>query len=246
MAEWFEDEHFWIELYPYLFSQDRFENAEHQMDQVLKLVQLHGNAVLDLCCGPGRCALALARRGFAVAGVDRSAFLLEKARALARSQGLEIAWFQQDMRHFVQPQAFDLVLSMFTSFGYFEKKAEDLQVLRNIFASLKPGGVLVMELLGKEILARIFLATMSEAVEDGALLVQRHEITDDWTRVRNEWLLIKGQVAKTFRFDLNIYSAQELKELLRQAGFQKVQVFGNLDGIPYDTSAQRLIVVAEK
>jgi len=45
-------------------------------------------------------------------------------------------------------------INLFTSFGYFEDPADDLQVARNLHESLKPGGKLVMEMMGKEVLAR--------------------------------------------------------------------------------------------
>lgn len=66
-----------------------------------------------------------------------------------------------DMRDFVRADAFDLVLSMFTSFGYFDDKNEDLQVLRHISNSLRSGGVCLIEVMGKECLARIYQPTTS-------------------------------------------------------------------------------------
>ena len=70
----------------------------------------------------------------------------------------------------------------------FDDKDEDVGVLSRILASLKPGGRLVMDLMGKEKLARIFQPTTSERLEDGTLLVQRHEVFDEWSRIRNEWI----------------------------------------------------------
>ena len=76
--------------------------------------------------------------------------------------------------------------------------------------------------------------------------VQRHEITDDWTRVSNEWLFIKEDRVRTFTFSLRIYSGQELKALATTAGFRRITLYGGLDGRPYDANAERLVVVAVK
>src|SRR5207245_7907024 len=114
-----------------------------------------------------------------------------------------------------RPDVFDLILSIFTSFGYFEDEKDDLRVLENIRRSLKPRGTLVIDLLSKERLAKVFQPTLSQRTEDGALLVKRLEIVDDWTRARNEYVVIRDGRARTFEFTLRMYSGQELKQLLR-------------------------------
>lgn len=244
--EWFDDESFWRELYPFMFSESRFRQAEGEVDRALALARPRGRSALDLCCGPGRCSIALARRGFAVTGVDRTSFLLDKARARARRSGVRVEWVRADMRDFVRPRAFDVALSMFTSFGYFADKEEDVGVLRNVLASLKPGGAFVIDVAGKEFVARFFQSTTSEALPDGTTLVQRHEILDDWTRVGNEWTLVRRGRARTFRFHHTIYSGQELRDRLARAGFAATRLYGSLDAEPYGPESRRLVAVARR
>jgi SAM-dependent methyltransferase len=246
MKEWFEDESFWREMYPYMFDEQRFDAADEQVRKILKLTGIRRGAVLDLCCGPGRHALILAKRGFHVTGVDRTRFLLNKARRRAKSARARIEFVRADMRDFVRPDAYRLVLNMFTAFGYFDKKDEDRLVLRNIFTSLKRGGVCLIDVMGKERIAKILQLTTSTRYPDGTLLIQLHEIFDDWTRIRNEWILLKGNRVRRFKFHHTLYSGQELKNLLREAGFAGVKLFGNLDGDPYGPEAMRLIAVARK
>lgn len=244
--EWFDDDTFWKELYPFMFSEQRFASAPEEIEKVLALTKPGGRAALDLCCGPGRCSIALARAGFSVTGVDRTKFLLDQARARARTAKTRIEWVPKDMRDFVRENAFDLVLSLFTSFGYFNDKDEDLRVLRNIFSSLRSGGVCLIDVMGKERLAKIFQPTTSDVLPDGAKLIQRHEIFDDWTRVRNEWILIRKGRARSFKFHHTVYSGQELRERMQQVGFADVKLYGNLEGEVYGPNAQRLIAVARK
>jgi SAM-dependent methyltransferase len=244
--EWFDDETFWRDLYPFIFPEERFAKAPEQVEKVLALTEPTGKAALDLCCGPGRCAIPLAEAGFEVTGVDRTGFLLEKARGHARRAGVKVEWVEADMRDFVRPEAFDLAISMFTSFGYFDDKREDLEVLGNILASLKPGGVCLIEAQGKERLARIFQPTTSAALPDGTKVVQRHEVFDDWTRIRNEWIFIRKGHAKTFTFHHTIYSGQELRDRMEKAGFADVMLYGSLDGNPYGTDAEALVAVGRK
>lgn len=246
MTEWFADESFWLALYPFLFPEERFAVAAAQVEQLLALTDIRGGVVLDLCCGPGRHATVLAKKGFTVTGVDISPFLLEQAKARARTEGATVEWMLDDMRHFVRPEAYDLVLSLFTSFGFFGNKNDDLKVLGNIYQSLKPGGACVMDMLGKERLAKTFQPTTSQQAPDGTLLVQRHEIVDDWSRIRNEWILIQDGRVRSFTFHLTLYSGQELKDGLYAVGFRRVRLCGDLEGNAYGPQAQRLVAVAWK
>ncbi len=246
MPDWFDDESFWNGLYPFMFAERKFDIAEDEARSILDLVNLGEGDVLDLACGPGRHAVALAKEGFRVTGVDLSPFLLQKAISLARTESVDVEWVRDDMRHFVRPEAFNLVINIFTSFGYFDDKRDDMTVLQNIHRNLRAGGALVMDVMGKEWLARGFLPTTSEELADGRLLVQRHEIFDDWTRIKNQWILIEGDKATTFRFHHTVYSGQEIRGSLLDVGFSDVQLFGGLDGSEYGLNARRLVAVARK
>jgi len=245
-VEWFEDESFWHTTFPTMFDPARIGAGKEDARKVRELTGVRRGKVLDLCCGPGRHSVAFAKLGYRVTAVDRTPFLLAKARAAARRSRARIAFVRSDMREFVRDGEFDLALSLFTSFGYFRTEEEDLRVLLNLHRSLKPGGKLVMELMGKEVLARIFMPTTSTLSPNGTRIIQVHEVSDDWTRVQNCWIVQKGGTAKEYHFSHSVYSARELQDRLLKAGFVSTQVYGGLDGSPYDRKAQRLTVVATK
>lgn len=244
--EWFESEKFWQDFYPYMFSEERFSAAPEEVSRIMALTQSTGGSLLDLCCGPGRHAVEFARRGFRVTAVDRSPFLLDRARKHGADAGVAIEWILEDMRRFYRPESFDVVCNLFTSFGYFQDEQDDLRVLRNIHQSLKENGVLVMELLGKERLARIWQNSICTDLADGSMLVQRNRLLQDWSRISSEWTLIKEGKAQTFVFEHTVYSGRELKDRLLSSGFQEVQLFGSLQGSAYDLDALRLVAVARK
>jgi SAM-dependent methyltransferase len=246
MPEWFEDEIFWEKLYPFMFPDKVFEAAEGEIEKALVLADFHGGDVLDLACGPGRHSVALAGKGYRVTGVDRSPFLLARAEERGRSGNVSIEWIEEDMRRFKRAEAFDLVVNLFTSFGYFDDGRDDALVLTRIYQNLKPGGALIMDILGKELMARHFRHTISAELDDGTLFIQRHEIIDGWGRVRNQWILVENDEAVSFRFQTTLYSGKELKILLKQTGFKNSKLFGDLDGNEYGVNARRLIAVAWK
>ena len=247
MPEWFEDEAFWTDLYPFTFTEERLGMGEAEVTKVLALAGIaapEGRTVLDLCCGPGRHAVPLARRGMRVTGVDRTRFLLDRARERVRLAGVTIELIEADMRGFQRPAAYDLALSMFTSFGYFASRDDDLRVLRNVRASLNARGIFVLDVMGKEWLARHFQPTRSRSLPDGSLLIDRNTVVDDWTAVESQVTLLREGRSRTFRSRLSVYSGLELRDRLLQAGFAAVRLHGNLDGAPYDLDAARLVAVA--
>lgn len=247
MTEWFENEQFWIDFYPSMFTEERFAQAVEELPQIERLLHTKGKTVLDLCCGPGRCALPLARAGYEVTGVDSTRFLLDKARAAALHENLRIEWIEDDMRTFVRPEAFDVVLSMFTSFGYCEKKEEDLNVLQNMYACLKPGGVCLLDIMGKEVLARIYQPVRVETCSDGTKIFLESATVEDWSRIKNSWFLIRpNHEVRRYDFHHAVYSGQELKSMLLSTGFATVKLYGNVDGSEYGYAAERLIAVARK
>jgi SAM-dependent methyltransferase len=244
--KWFEDETYWTATYPFMFSQDRFTIAAESVPKILALSGCRDGRLLDLCCGPGRHSVPLAKIGFKVTGVDRSRFLLDKARQYALNEGAEIEWLESDMRTFVRPDTFNLALSMFSSFGYFEDMEENRRVLRNVHESLTTNGVFLMDLFGKETLARQYQPTHSEVLRNGDLLVQRIEISDSWTKTNSEWIITTEEKIQRFRLRLWCFSGQELKDLLSNAGFSQVSLYGDLEGTEYGPQAARLVAVARK
>ena len=243
---WFDDDAMWRDIHPFLFRESRVAGTAEHTRKLLRLVRPKGKAVLDLCCGPGLYSIPLAKRGYRVTGVDRTRYYLAKARARANTARVTVEWVRQDMRDFVRPGAFDLALSMESSFGYFDEKEEDQRVLRHVLESLRPGGAFALEMLGKEQIARIFVPVTHATLPDGTLLVQRHAIFDDWTRIRNDWTLVRRGRAKTYTFHHTLFSGQELRERMEEAGFVDVKLYGGFDGREYGLKAERLLALGRR
>jgi len=243
--KWFEQSDFWELTFPFMFPETRIDKAEQDIPSVLNLSGINEGHILDLCCGPGRFSVPLARMGFSVTGVDSTAFLLDIARNRALLEEIDVELIHEDMRVFRRPGVYDLALNMFTSFGYFEEHSDNMKVLLNLNESLRRDGVLVIEIMGKETLASIFHPVTVEETDEGLLLIQRHRIVDGWNRIENDWLLIENErILGRWKFSHWIYSATELKSMLEEAGFSNVEIYGNLEGGPYDSESGRLIAVA--
>ncbi len=231
---------------PFMSRPASLELAIDEVDGILSLTKIAPTArVLDLCCGVGRHALELSRRGFSVTGVDKTATFLEQARRQAQEEGLVVELVQEDMRAFQRPNFFNLALNLNTSFGYYEDPGDDLQVLRNVHAALQPGGSLVLETIGKEVLARIFQARDWQEGE-GFFFLQERRPSEDWGRMNVRWIKITSGHTEEWSFTHRLFAATELVSLVCEAGFQSVKTYGDLQGNPYDNTARRLVVVAKR
>jgi SAM-dependent methyltransferase len=244
---WHETEEFWSDTEFLLFGERRIAIAVEDIDNLVSLLNLTPEmSVLDLCCGVGRHSLEFARRGYRVTGVDRTERYLERAKAIAKEEGLDVEFVCQDMREFRRPEAFDVAINMFTSFGYFDDPLEDRRVAENLFASLKPGGGLVMEMMGKEVIARIFQERDWHEMDDGTIVLEERSVTRGWSWMENRWIILRNDQRLEQHFCHRPYSSAELTSLLLDCGFESAQAFGGVDGSPYDHTAKRMTVVARK
>jgi len=246
MKAWYERDDFWQIMYPKIFDQDRWTSAKEEVESIISLLGIElGDSILDLCCGPGRHSLELARRGYRVTGVDRTLSYLEKARRQAKTEGLKIEFIQDDMRNFCRPGTFDAALNLYSSFGYFEDQEDDRRVIKNLNKSIKSGGRLIMEMMGKEVLARIF-RERDWHEENGVLFLEERKINSGWGCIQARWVMIKGKEINEFIVSHRLYSGEELAALLLDSDFKTVKLFGDLSGAPYDHTAQRLVAIAFK
>jgi len=245
---WHEDDAFWKIFALSMFSEQRWEDAPKEAEDIISLIGINqGARVLDLCCGVGRHSLALARSGYSVTGVDRTKEYLDVAKKKAKNEELDVEFLEGDMRTFSRPETFDAVVNLFTAFGYFEDPNEDKQVVKNVYESLKPGGVFLVDVMGKETIARIYQARDWHEDDDGTIYLQDRKVTKDWSWLYNRWIRItKDGLRQEFDVSQTIYSARELKELLEDCGFKNTKAYGNFKGVPYDQTSKRLVVVGNK
>ncbi len=247
MTAWYDNDDFWTVFGPILFDDKRLKETPEEVDRLLALVEgLTGMDVLDMPCGVGRHSLELARRGFTVTGVDRTKIYLDQARLRSGENNLEVEWVEDDMRRFQRPSSYDLALNLFTSLGYTENLEDDRKVIRNLHASLRPGGTLVIEMTAVEVVARTFCDREFRYLDDGAIWLEERSVQPLWRGIDNKWSLIKNGVTRQFEYSLRLFTAVELADLVESVGFTDVEVYGGMDGAPFDHEAERLVLLARK
>jgi SAM-dependent methyltransferase len=160
-----------------------------EVDLIERILARHGAtrvrarpcSLLDIGCGTGRHALAFARRGYDVTGIDRSPFMLQHARAAAASEAAarrkEPRFIEADARELALGERFDAVLMMFTVLGYQYEEADLLASLRCVREHLEPGGLFMFDVWnGLAVLAQ-GPASRTAAATDGTSHVTRTSST---------------------------------------------------------------------
>ncbi len=176
-----------------------------------------GAAILDIACGFGRVAGPLSRRGYRVTGID---FSPEQLR-LAEDRNPGPTYVEADMRR-PPPGPFDAAINLFSSFGYFDDSRDDAVALTAWSRCLRPGGVLVMDLMHRDRLAYLH----GRSIENPGRVSETGS-TDWMTGIRTSTVTY-GSITKSFRF--RAYTVTELVQMAHQCGFAKVDAYGGLRG----------------
>lgn len=215
------------------------EITDMEINRFVEILQPATNSmILDLCCGHGRHSMSLARRGFTnVTGLDRSHYLVKKARKQAASEGLSVVFREGDARKLpFQPNSFDFVLIPGNSFGYFESSKEDDAVLREIRRILKPSGKLLLDLTDGDFLREKFQPRSWEWIDRNYFVCRERCLSEDKARLISREVIThtkKGVVSDQFYAE-RLYSPDQMKMLLTTAGFRNVSFYE-----PFTTESKR-------
>jgi SAM-dependent methyltransferase len=210
-----------------------------------------GDALLDVCCGPGRLSAPLSKKGLRVTGVD----IAERYLKTARKNAPACRFLRRDMRDLRFDGEFDAAINMWTSFGYFDKAADDLKAARSMRRALKPGGRLLIELVNGARLRAILAWQRSHEVPPdawseaapGLVILERPRLIRRDSVVENEWLVLNGRKRTRLVSRTRLYDGHSLAALLERAGLRVERFYGGCDGSAYDPSdSLRLVVVAKK
>jgi len=227
-----------------LFAEDKLEESKEEIEKIIELADLEpGMKVLDMPCGVGRHSIELQKKGFNVVGVDKTSEYVDEAKE--KDDSSEIEFIKEDMKSFKREHSFNVVLNWWNSFGYFEDREDDRQMLENIYTSLKQDGALVMDLWSKELAAMNDFSSHWSG-QDGIYNLEEGRPKDDWKKVERTWIKVENGETVEYTWEQRLYAASELEQMLKQVGFSNIDFYGNVEGDGFDEEADRLVVVARK
>ncbi len=236
---WFESS--W---YRELYSHRTIDEAKTAVSLVEAMNLPKRARVLDLCCGAGRHAAALAEQGFIVTGIDYSEYLINVAKnEYGEIPHLEL--YRCDMRENYPNKPFDAIVNFFTSFGYFDTDEENAAVIANISESLTDNGYFLLDYLNAEYVKKNIVPFSIDSF-DTAMIESRRSIHIN-TIVKKITVIPKYGEREEFEENVKLYSQPILKMMIENNGFAVESIHGNYDGSDFDEEqSPRCIIVAKK
>ena len=227
----------WSRIFNHLYLKtdgdvvDDLAITSQEIDLFLNILKLSPeDKILDLCCGQGRHSLELGRRNFKnVEGLDRSHYLIQKAKAQEKKEDVNIRFKEGDARKIPYgSDCFDTVMILGNSFGYFETIQDDLRVLKEVFKILKPWGKLLIQITDGEYLSKNFQSRSWEWIDKKHFVCRERSLSLDKQRLISREIINhieKGMIADQFYAE-RLYSQESLTHLLETAGFSDINFHG--------------------
>lgn len=241
MNDWFK-KWFSSDEYLSLYSHRNIEDAENLLSLILSNVNIPEKAkVLDAACGAGRHSIILSKLGYDVTAFDLSKNLLNIGKENSKYALTDVDFLCADIRGIYFRRSFDLVLNMFTSFGYFESDVENFHFFNNAKKFLKKGGFLVLDYINS---AYLHNNLVSESITklDGKVIREKRKILDDF--VVKEIEIIYEGCTKVFNESVKLYSFDKLIQMFEDIGFRTYKIFGDYNGGTFSESeSERLIII---
>lgn len=222
---------------------------EHTLNELEMLIEQFecapGDRLLDIPCGNGRHAVQLAEDGFKITAVDLSQQFIDVAKGAAKERDVDVEFVCADMAEFVAPESFKGAYCLGNSFGYLEYDRLQ-QFLRNVCASLKPGGrFLIDATIAAECLLPSFQDHDWYETGNVKMLLENSYDPNIGAMETNYTFISDGKIEERTSLH-HVYTAAEIRRMLAGAGLTVSHLLGSTAGEIFELGSPQLYVVAEK
>lgn len=240
MNKWFVD---W-------FSSDEYSDVYAHRDEndALNLVKLitenthipQNSWLLDAACGSGRYLNEFSELGFNSVGFDLSMPLLRKAKEIGSKTGNNFSLINADMRNVFIKKKFDLILNVFTSFGYFSRDEDNFKFIKNSSLMIKSSGFFIFDYLNKNYIINNLIPYSQKTINN--------KIIEEFREINNGRVIKKMTIGtelgiKEYFESVKLYSPEEIIEGFKSAGYRPEKKFGNYSGEKFDEKLSERFIV---
>ncbi|MCP5062816.1 MAG: class I SAM-dependent methyltransferase [Ignavibacteriae bacterium] len=242
--EWFED---WFSSKEYLevYKHRNSEDAERLLELILNNISIEPDAkILDAACGAGRHSIYLAEKDFNVTGFDLSSTLLKIANENSKHLKLDINFINSDIRQFSSKTNFDLIVNLFTSFGYFDSDEENFAFPSNAFDILNESGYFVLDFLNKNYVIKTLVPESEKRIGD-KIITEKRKIEN--SRVVKTIIINEDSKISEYFESVKLYSSEVILDKFSEIGFKIKSIFGSYSGNDFvENKSERFIVIFQK
>lgn len=197
--------------------------------------------ILDVACGKGRHSIYLNAQGFNVTGIDLSRENIKHAQQFENDT---LRFNEWDMRIPFSSSAYDFVLNLFTSFGYFESSEENCEAINSIAQSLKPGGCLLLDFLNPYVVINNLVSSEMKTIQGIDFEINR-DFREGFIYKKIEF----SDKGKNYSFEEKVKAIRrtEFLDYFDKANLKVKAIFGDYQLNQYVADqSERLIFLVEK
>ncbi|EPZ38244.1 SAM-dependent methyltransferase [Anoxybacillus ayderensis] len=211
-----------------------------------------GKRMLDLGCGTGELALRLAEKGFDVTGVDVSEQMLAIAQMKAQERGVDLSFFQQDMRDFGPFEPFDTIVIFCDSLNYLLQEEDVVATFSCVYDQLKSGGLFLFDVHSLFKMENVFL-------QHGTFASNDDEVSYIWNCYPGSWPhSVEHELTFFVRLDEGVYERVDEMHVqrtydvdryatwLKQAGFRLLHMWADFTEQQPTNESERIFFIAQK
>lgn len=239
-------------IYDELMNEVDYNGWVEYIENIIKNENAQVQNILELACGTGNLTIPLTKKNYDIAGIDISGEMLSVAREKAEKEGVELVLLQQDIAEldFDVPNL-DCVLCACDGFNYITYDDDLLNVFNKSYELLKEDGIFIFDISSYYKLANILGGNIfGENREDVAYLWKNYFDDEENLLEMELAFFIKDEDEKFNRFEeihqQRAYTEEEIIELLQEAGFENIKVFGDFTFESPKEDAERIFFVCKK
>ncbi len=241
MTKWIED-WFGSEYYTLLYRHRNDQEAKMFLDKLTAFLNISSpNRIVDCGCGKGRHSIYLSEKGFDVTGLD---ICESNIRESKKSEKKNLTFFNHDLRTLFRINYYDVALSLFTSFGYFQDDSENNKMIRSISGSLKKNGWFVLDFMNSARESKELVCEQKCTCEGIGFDIKR---SIDSNFIRKEVHVSDKGKKYSFKENVKAYTLGDLEKFFTENKLEIVHLLGDYHLNPFnEKTSERLILIGIK
>ena len=236
-ANWFDSPYYHL-----LYKNRDDKEAQSFIDNLICRLKIPKKSmILDIACGKGRHSIYFNKRGMKVEGIDLSHNSINIAK---KEENTTLNFSVYDMRKVFKKDTFDIIVNLFTSFGYFKKNEDEQKAITAMALSLKQEGTLIIDFMNTKKVIKNLVESERKEVDGVTFNIKRS--------IRNNYIIkdiIFSDNGNNYQFQEKVkaLTLDDFSKLISHAGLKIIDIFGDYRLKDFNAlTSERLIIICKK